>query len=182
MEQFLQISLIFFFVFLNGFFVAAEFAIVKVRLSQIEPLARTGNLSARTAKSIIIDLDAYLSACQVGITLASLALGWIGEPFIARQLEPLFRSLGVQSEAVIHSLAFAIGFGIITYLHIVLGEMAPKSVSIRLALKTSLLVALPLKLFYDVFRPFIALLNHSALWFLRFFGVSPLADGEIAHT
>ena len=182
MIQLFQVALIFFFVFLNGFFVAAEFAIVKVRPSQIEPHMKKGSLSGKTAWRIIQNLDAYLSACQVGITFASLALGWLGEPFIARELLPLFQAVGITSQAWLHGLSFAIAFAIITYLHIVLGEMAPKSVSIRIAEKTALLCAVPLDVFYKIFNPFIALLNHSALVFLKIFGLSSDTDTEGAHT
>ncbi|MFQ5771210.1 MAG: CNNM domain-containing protein [bacterium] len=172
MDQFFQISLIFFFVFLNGFFVAAEFAIVKVRGSRIEQRVVEGVFTAKIAKKILENLDAYLSACQVGITFASLALGWIGEPFLARQLEPVFNFLGIKSEALLHSFAFGVAFGIITYLHIVVGEMAPKSLSIRLAERTALWVALPLYLFYKTFIPFIAILNHSSMFLLKLIGVN----------
>lgn len=182
MEEIFQIFTIFFFVFLNGFFVAAEFAIVKVRTSRIEQLAAEGVRRAKTAKVILKSLDAYLSACQVGITLASLALGWIGEPFLARELEPVFKTLGIQSAAVVHSVSFALAFAIITYLHIVVGEMAPKSLSIRLAEVTTLWISIPLYIFYRVFKPFIWLLNHSALYILRVFGIRDPTESELAHS
>jgi len=183
MEQLFQIFLIMFFVFLNGFFVAAEFAIVKVRGSQIEEKLEYGKVSAKTAKKIYDNLDAYLSACQVGITLASLALGWIGEPFLAAQLETLlFNRLGIESPAIIHGFSFGIAFATITYLHIVLGEMAPKTVSIRQALKTTMLVAVPLDIFYRVLRPFISILNSSSLVFLKIFGVKEVDVSELAHS
>ncbi len=180
MEQLLQVFIIFLFVFLNGFFVAAEFAIIKVRGSQIEPLAQKGSASAKTAKRILANLDAYLSACQVGITFASLALGWVGEPYVAGMLEPIFVSLGISAEAVVHSISFVVAFTIITYLHIVLGEMAPKSLSIRLAEKTTILVAIPLDIFYKVFKPFIIFLNKSALIILKLVGVNPSEEGQDA--
>lgn len=182
MEHVLQLFLIFFLVFLNGFFVAAEFAIVKVRPSKIESRAASGGLAAKTAKSILDKLDEYLSACQVGITLASLALGWLGEPYLAAQIEPLFKKMGIESEAVIHGFGFGIAFGIITYLHIVLGEMAPKSLSIRLAEKTALWTAIPLSIFYKSLRPFIGLLNKSALFLLKLIGVDPEKQSDSAHT
>lgn len=182
MEQLLKFFIIFFFVFLNGFFVAAEFAIVKVRASQIERRVTEGGFAAKTAKHILDNLDAYLSACQVGITFASLALGWIGEPFLASQIEPLFGRIGIESQAVIHGFAFGVAFGIITYLHIVLGEMAPKSLSIRLAEKTAIWVAIPLDVFYKIFKPFIAILNHSALLFIKMLGINPATESEMAHS
>ncbi|MFQ5652673.1 MAG: hemolysin family protein [bacterium] len=180
MAPLFQVFVIFLLVFLNGFFVAAEFAFVKVRASQLERRANEGGLAAKTAKRIRNNLDVYLSACQVGITFASLALGWIGEPFIARGLEPLFLKMGIESLTVVHSFAFAVAFAIITYLHIVLGEMAPKSLSIRQAEKTAIWVAIPLDIFYKVFKPFIAVLNHSALVIIRLVGISPETDSEMA--
>ncbi len=182
MEDSFQILVILLLVFLNGFFVAAEFAIVKVRLSQLERHARKGGLAAKTAKRIRENLDEYLSACQVGITLASLALGWVGEPYLAARLKPMLQSLGVTSQTLIHSLSFTIAFAIITYLHIVLGEMAPKSLSIRLAEKTTLWTAVPLEIFYKILKPFIAVLNRSALLVLRILGFDISGEGEIAHT
>ncbi|MFQ5824389.1 MAG: hemolysin family protein [bacterium] len=182
MEQIFQIFLIFFFVFLNGFFVSAEFAIVKVRTSRIDQRAAKGALRAKIAKQILQSLDAYLSACQVGITLASLALGWLGEPYLAHQLQPIFKFLGIKSEAALHSFAFGVAFGIITYLHIVLGEMAPKSLSIRLAEKTTLWIAIPLHIFYKIFIPFIWLLNHSALFLLKLLGIKLATESELAHS
>lgn len=182
MEYLVQIALILFLVFLNAFFVAAEFAFVKVRRSQLEEHAKDGTFLARLALKIVNELDAYLSACQVGITFASLGLGWVGEPFVARQLEPLFRWFGMESPALLHGFSFAVAFGIITYLHIVVGEMAPKSLSIRLAEKTALFSALPLYLFNLLFLPFIALLNRSALWLLRLVGINPARESEVAHS
>ncbi|MCG8607532.1 hemolysin family protein, partial [bacterium] len=182
MALFGKAFLIFFLVCLNGFFVAAEFALVKVRRSRIEELKEQGVFTAKISSRILDELDAYLSGCQVGITLASLALGWVGEPFIADQLEPLIRSFGVQSDKVLHTIAFAVAFGIITYLHIVAGEMAPKSLSIRLAEKTTLWTALPLFLFYTTLRPFIFVLNSSALLLLRLFGVNAASDSDMAHS
>ncbi len=182
MEQLLQILIVFFFVLLNGFFVAAEFAFVKVRLSQLEQRVAQGTFAAKTARNIREHLDEYLSACQVGITLASLALGWIGEPYIAGFLQPLIQRAGIESPAMVHSLAFGVAFAIITYLHIVVGEMAPKSLSLRLAEKTSLMTAIPLHVFYRVLKPFIEFFNHSALLIVRMFGLKPGLEGDTAHS
>jgi len=182
MEQLLQIGLIFFLVFLNGFFVAAEFAIVKVRSSQIEQHIEKGGLAAKSAKHILLNLDAYLSACQVGITIASLGLGWIGEPFLAGQMKPLFEKAGIVSDSIIHSFSFVVAFGVITYLHIVLGEMAPKSLSIRRAETTSLWIAIPLTIFYKIFKPFILLLNHSSFLLLKLVGINPAITSDAAHS
>jgi CBS domain containing-hemolysin-like protein len=169
-------------VFLNGFFVAAEFAIVKVRATQIEPLAQRGSKRARVAQNVISHLDSYLSATQLGITLTSLGLGWMGEPFVAHMLAPVLTSVGLSNPTVITTLSFAFGFGIITFLHIVLGELAPKSLAIQRAQGVTLTIATPLHLFFVVFRPFIWMLNGSANFFLRLVGIAPVSEGELAHS
>src|SRR6187431_1053605 len=132
----------------NGFFVAAEFALVGVRSSRIETLAASGNRSAQRLMGLLQNLNAYLSACQLGITLASLALGWIGEPAVARLLES---PLSGFSDPIRHGIAFAIAFSIITSLHIVLGEQAPKLIGLAAAEKVALAIALPMEIFYRVF-------------------------------
>ena len=167
---------------LNGFFVAAEFAIVKVRSTQIESLAKTGARHAQLAQHVITHLDSYLSACQLGVTMTSLGLGWIGEPFVADILVPLAGLMGIRESAVIHTIAFAIAFTIITYLHIVLGEQSPKWLAIQYARSTTLAIARPLDMFFRLFRPFIWLLNASANAFLRLIGVHPVADQEMAQS
>jgi len=169
-------------VLLNGFFVAAEFALVKVRDTQLEPLVGKGQLRARVARRTVRNLDAALSATQLGITLASLGLGWIGEPVFASLLEPVMRALQIESPEVQHSLAFAIGFSAITFLHIVAGELAPKSLAIRKSLPTALWVAVPLDWFYKASFPFIWALNHTANWLLRWFGIQPIGEGELVHS
>jgi CBS domain containing-hemolysin-like protein len=170
-------------VFLNGFFVAAEFALVKIRMSQLEALAEEGNARAARAQTVAGNLDAYLSACQLGITLASLGLGWVGEPFLAELLQPFFALVGINSQAVITSISFLLAFSVITFLHIVLGEQAPKILAIRKALAATLLVSRPLRVFYFVFRPAIWLLNASSNWILRHvFRTEPVQEGEIAHS
>jgi CBS domain containing-hemolysin-like protein len=131
----LKLLTVAFFVLLNGFFVACEFAIVKVRASQLDALIVGGIKRAKLGRHIAAHLDAYLSATQLGITLASLALGWLGEPFIARMLEPFFARAGVTSPAIIQPVSFALAFAAITFLHIVLGELAPKSLAIRKAFR-----------------------------------------------
>ena len=169
-------------VFLNGFFVATEFALVKVRHTQLEPAARSGQRRAGMALHLAQHLDAYLSACQLGITLASLALGWIGEPVFTFLLQPVFQFLGVASPAVQHSLAVGVGFAIITFLHIVVGEMAPKSLAIRLPVETSLWIAHPMRVFYLAMYPFIWLLNESALLVLRAIGLQPADEFHGVHS
>lgn len=167
--------------FANGFFVAAEFALVKVRLSQIEDLARKGSWTAKVTESVLERLDAYLSACQLGITLASLGLGWVGEPVVARLLEPIVVACGLSAERA-HYIALPVAFVTISSLHIILGELAPKSLAIRAARPTSLAVSLPLLLFYRTFLPFIWVLNTAANLFLRMCGVRPIQEGVETHT
>jgi CBS domain containing-hemolysin-like protein len=170
---------------LNGFFVAAEFALVKVRDTQLQPLIAQGNRRARMAQHILHNLDAYLSAAQLGITLASLALGWIGEPIFEALLHPVFGALGWTGdewERVRSGIAFAVGFSVITFLHIVAGEQAPKSLAIKRPLEGALWVAYPLRWFYVVAYPFIWVLNHSALWLLRQIGIAVAAEHEATHS
>ena len=173
----LKLILVLFLVFLNGFFVAAEFAIVKVRTTQ---LANMKGRRAQVAKKVVKNLDAYLSGTQLGITLASLGLGWVGEPAIARMIEPVLAYFGMPGW-VIHTISAVIGFLIITFLHIVLGEMAPKSLAIRQSEQTTLWTATPLNWFYNLFKPFIFILNSSANLALKIIGVDGKADQQ-AHT
>ena len=169
-------------VLLNAFFVAAEFGIVKLRATRAEELAVGHGIRGRVLANVRAHLDAYLSACQLGITLASLGLGWIGEPAFARLIEPLLASIGFATPAVVHGISFAIAFGIISFLHIVLGELAPKSLAIRAPESVSLWTAVPLYLFYWVMYPFIWLLNGSANLLLRCMGVDLAVEGEAAHS
>src|SRR6266404_1357164 len=147
---------------LNGFFVACEFAIVKVRASQLDALVDEGNLRASFAKYVRSHLDAYLSATQLGITLASLALGWIGEQFLAHMLEPFFMLMNVHSHALVSTVSITLAFFGITFLHIVFGELAPKYIAIGNPLSVSLRLARPLGAFYILFKPAIWLLNKSS--------------------
>lgn len=169
-------------VLLNAFFVAAEFAIVKVRITQVAARSRAGDARARIAQHVTGHLDAYLSACQLGITLASLGLGWIGEPAIADLLEPAFVSAGVRDEVLLHTTSFAVAFGLITFLHIVFGELAPKSIAIRHAEDATLALARPLHWFYRAFRPAIVLLNGVANRMLKLAGFEPATGTEQAHS
>ena len=170
-------------VFLNGFFVAAEFALVKVRASQLDALVEEGNRSAKTARHIVENLDAYLSACQLGITLASLALGAIGEPYLAKMIEPVFTRIGITSEALIHSAAFILAFSVITSIHITLGEQVPKILAIRKSVAATLWVAAPLRWFGVMLRPAIWFLNGASNWMLRtLFRVEPASEHELAHS
>ena len=168
---------------LNGFFVAAEFALVKVRGTQLDTLIEEGHRRAKLAKNITSNLDAYLSACQLGITLASLGLGWLGEPVIGHLIEPLLFKLGVQSERVIQGVSIAVAFSIITTLHITLGEQAPKILAIQKAAPSTLFVSGPLHLFYIIFKPAIAFLNLASNWLLRVvFRIEPASEHELAHS
>lgn len=169
-------------VFLNAFFVAAEFAIVKVRSTRVQELVREGVRGSTAVQNAIGDLDAYLSATQLGITLASLGLGWIGEPAFASIVTPLLTTFGIWSEKVIHSISLTIAFAFITFLHIVLGELAPKSLAIRRPEETSLVVAPPLRLFYRVFYPALWFLNSSSSFFLRLLRITPASESELAHS
>jgi CBS domain containing-hemolysin-like protein len=156
---------------LNGFFVAAEFGLVKLRQTRIREIAKTQGLRGRILAKVHTKLDAYLSACQLGITLASLGLGWVGEPAFASLLEPVFGRIGVTSPELIHGISFAFAFSMISFLHIVVGELAPKSMAIRNPEKIGLWSALPLYGFYWLMYPAIWLLNSSANLVLRLFGL-----------
>ncbi|MEC0231113.1 hemolysin family protein [Paenibacillus alba] len=179
----LNLVLVIFLVLLNGFFVAAEFALVKVRQSRIQQLVNEGSGKAKFASTVTSQLDTYLSATQLGITLASLGLGWVGEPAIADLImEPLFHKLGVETSVYTNAASFIVSFGFITFLHIVLGELAPKSFAIQKAELTSLWLSAPLLYFYKIFRPIIWLLNGTANKFLSWVGVEPASEHEAAHT
>ncbi len=166
----------------NGFFVAAEFAIVKVRSTQIAQHLKSGHRGAGLAKHIVDHLDAYLSATQLGITLASLALGWAGEPILASMLEEPLALLGVTDPGLVHAIAFSTSFALLTFMHIVIGELAPKSLAIRYPESTTFFVSLPLQLFYRVFRPAIYVLNGAANLFLRAVGIPPASTKELLHS
>jgi CBS domain containing-hemolysin-like protein len=161
----------------NGFFVAAEFALVKVRASELTPANVPAKGATRLARNMLENLDVYLSACQLGITLASLALGWLGEPLVATMLEPAFKALGLPEENV-HFAAFPIAFVIITFLHLTVGEQAPKIGAIQKARATVLFIAYPLAVFYRLFKPFIALINISSNAMLRAVGLTPVSEHD----
>jgi CBS domain containing-hemolysin-like protein len=169
-------------VFLNGFFVAAEFALVKVRDTQLEPLTRKGNRRARTANFILSRLDAFLSAAQLGITLASLALGWIGEPVFSAMLGPVFSWMQLESESLRKALSVIIGFSALTFLHISAGEQAPKWLAIQKPLPTALTISYPLLWFYWLSYPLVQVLNWTSQWMLRQFGLEPAGEGDGAHS
>jgi len=165
----------------TAFFVASEFAIVKVRSSRIDQLVSEGNKRAIAAKKVISNLDGYLSANQLGITMTSLGLGWLGEPTVERILTPLFERIHL-SESLSHVLSFVIAFSAITFLHVVVGELAPKTFAIHKAEAITLFTAQPLILFYKAMYPFIWTLNNSARLVTKMFGLQPAAEHEIAHS
>lgn len=178
-----NILLTIFLVLLNAFFVAAEFAIVKVRLSQIQLKGLSGSRTAKLTEHIISHLDVYLSATQLGITIASLGLGWIGESVVSEIIIALFNIFNVSlSPETIHRISLPTAFFTITALHIVLGELAPKSIAVQFAEQTALSVALPLRAFYFVFNPLIWLLNGCANAFLKLFGIKPFNQNELYST
>lgn len=176
----LDILLTVFLVALNGFFVAAEFAIVKVRSSQIDLKAKEGHRMASLSKHIIANLDSYLSATQLGITIASLGLGWIGEEVVAELVLSFFSAIGLElGPEAAHRAALPIAFGVITVLHIVFGELAPKSYAIQRPESTTLWLAAPLNVFYWIFKPFIWVLNGFSNFILRRIGITPLKEAEV---
>jgi CBS domain containing-hemolysin-like protein len=177
----LKIALIFFLILLTAFFVAVEFAIVKIRRSRIEALAAEGNKKAKAVLHVLDRLDGYLSACQLGITITALGLGWLGEPTVEVIIEPLLEVTHLP-ESVHHIISFSLAFALITFLHVVLGELAPKTVAIQKAEKVSLLLVKPLIIFTKVLYPFIWLLNGSAALILRLFGLKVQSDHDHAHT
>ena len=175
-----DIALTMFFVVLNGFFVAAEFAIVKVRTSQIELRAREGNFFAGVARHILEHLDAYLSASQLGITLASLGLGWIGESVVANIVAQATLALNITlAPEVLHTLSIIIAFAIITVLHIVVGEQAPKTYAIRRSEAVTLAVALPMRAFYIIFKPVVVALNWMSNAMLGIAGIEHAGEHDV---
>ncbi|MES2595113.1 MAG: hemolysin family protein [Verrucomicrobiota bacterium] len=170
-------------VLLNAFFVAAEFAIVKVRDSQLQAAQEDGVIGAKFAREVTRNLDAYLSAGQLGITLTSIALGIFGEPYVAAVVQPLLFKAGVTSDAVVRGTSIVIAYAFVTYLHVVLGEQTPKVFAIRKSLKTTLLIAKPLHVFYVLLKPAIYILNTSTNIVLKFlFRIEGVSEHEIAHS
>ncbi len=178
-----KLLLALFLVVLNGFFVAAEFSIVKVRYSQIQIKAAEGNSMAKQAEHLIKHLDEYLSATQLGITLASLALGWVGESAMHHVIENSFHYFEVAiADATVTTISLVISFFLITVMHIVFGELIPKSIAIRKAEQTAMVIAMPLRVFYTVFKPFIWTMNHMSNGFLRLIKIHPASEQEIHST
>lgn len=178
-----RLLLALFLVLLNGFFVAAEFSIVKVRYSQIQLKAAEGDSMAKQAEHIIKHLDEYLSATQLGITLASLALGWVGESALHHIVENIFHSLNVElTQTTITTVSVVTSFVLITIMHIVFGELIPKSIAIRKSEATTMATAVPLRVFYTIFKPFIWLMNSMSNGFLRLIKIHPASEQEIHST
>lgn len=168
-------------VLLNGFFVSAEFAIVKIRSGRIDALVEEGRKSAVTAKHLLNHLEGYLSACQLGITLCSLGLGFLGEPVVARMLAPLFAWAGM-GESAVHVTSLILAFVCIAMLHVVLGELAPKTIAVCKAESVTLLLAPPMKVFYRIMYPAVWVLNGMSSGLLRLFGITPVSGLESLHT
>ena len=168
---------------INGFFVAAEFALVKVRSAQVDVLIEEGSKSAVVARHILDHLDSYLSASQLGITLASLALGWVGEPYLSALLAPIFYKVGISNATAIHSICAVLGFAGITALHITLGEQVPKMLAIRRPLPATIFISQPLRWFTAIFKPAIWFLNAASNWMLKsVFRIEPVSEGELVHS
>jgi len=180
--QLLLIAAALFLVFLNGFFVASEFSIVKVRGTKIEELVRKGKKHAHLAHGMVHNMDEYLSATQLGITIASLGLGWLGEPAFAALFLPLLSAFGSLDLVVAHTIAAGLAFLLITFLHIVLGELAPKSLAIQKPESVILAASGGMTLFYKASYPFIWVLNKAAFLFLKIFGIHPVDELGSAHS
>lgn len=178
-----HLLLAFFFVGMNAFFVAAEFALVKIRATRLEILVRKGNAIARIAQGMVDRLDPYLGATQLGITLASLGLGWVGEPAFAKLFFNILSRMNLDvAEQTIHSAAFTVAFVVISGMHIILGELVPKSIAIQTAEKICLLVAVPLRIFYLVFFPFLWILNGTSNLIIRLIRFKPIGGPARAHS
>ncbi|HMS42936.1 MAG TPA: hemolysin family protein [Pyrinomonadaceae bacterium] len=182
LSTFFNFVMVIFLVLGNGFFVASEFALVAVRKSRIETLAAEGNKAAERLVEMLNNLNAYISATQLGITLFSLGLGYVAEPAIAKVIEPFLVSLGITTPTLIHLIAFIIAFSLITFLHIVFGELAPKTAALELSERVSLLISLPLQIFYKIFYPFIRVLDWTGTKTVRLFGLHPSGEHGSSYT
>lgn len=180
MLETLKLAIVLLLVLANGFFVASEFSLVGVRRSRIATLAEAGNRRAKTLLGLIDNLNAYISATQLGITLASLALGWIGEPAVAYLLEIPLK--GRISENLLHTISFTVAFSIITFLHIVIGELAPKTLALERAEKTAMAIAVPMQVFYKIFYYPIRLLDWAGTRTVRLFGLHPSGEHASIYT
>lgn len=177
----LNLFLIALLILLTAFFVATEFAIIKLRPSRVEQMVLEGSKNALAVQKVTTNLDAYLSACQLGITITALGLGWLGEPTVEKLLHPLFEILTI-SDSLSHILSFGIAFVLMTYLHVVLGELAPKSLAIQKAEQIAVLTAPIIVIFHKIMYPFIWLLNGSANAMIKMLGMKPASEHEEAHS
>lgn len=178
----LKILLIIVLIMLTAFFVATEFAIVKIRPSRVNQLCAEGHKKALVVKEVTSNLDEYLSACQLGITITALGLGWLGKPTFEVLLNPVFAYYPIIPSQISHIISFAVAFFIITFLHVVIGELAPKTLAIQKAEQVTLIVARPIIWFYKFMYPFIWLLNGSAGLLIRFFGLHSAKDHDEVHS
>ncbi|ENH96960.1 hypothetical protein J416_07772 [Gracilibacillus halophilus YIM-C55.5] len=177
--EIIQLSIVAILIILTAFFVASEFAIVKIRKSRLQTLVEQGKTGAKSADKVVNNLDGYLAACQLGITVTALGIGWLGEPAVAHLLHPVFNSIGL-NEALVSTVSFIIAFLLITFLHVVLGELAPKSFSIQKTEAVTLLLSPLLVVFHKIMYPFIWVLNGAARIFVRMFGIRPASEsGEV---
>lgn len=182
MISFLQVLLAFLLVLLNAFFVAAEFGMVKLRATRVEAIKNLYGLRGKILVHIQSHLDAYLSACQLGITIASLGLGWIGEPAFAHLLRPFLHFIGISSPQLITVISFFVAFSFISFLHIVVGELMPKSLAVRQSERVSVWTALPLYAFYWVMYPAIWVLNSCSNFLLRVFRLDEVHQSEYFYS
>lgn len=183
MEIYFKFGLVLLLVLLNGYFVASEFALVAIRKTRVDELARKGHSTGKILQKALGNLDHYISATQLGITLASLALGWIGEPAVAHFLESYLRILPAESKILnSQALSIIIAFSIITFLHIVIGELAPKSIALQKAESTALVIIRPLIIFSQIFKPFIWLLNNTGHLVIRTFRIAPPSGKQLLHS
>ena len=178
-----NLFLIVFLLFSNGFFVAAEFAMVKVRKTRIEQLVKEGNFSAKIALEAIKDLDKFIAAVQLGVTISSIGLGWVGEGTLARIIEPIFVFLpGVGQTIATHTVSVSLAFALITFLHVVLGELIPKSIALEYTEKTALVIARPMQAITFVFNPFIWMLNGFGNWLLKLMNIPHSHKSSLVHS
>ena len=177
-----EIIIIFAFIFLNSLFVAVEYAIIRVRNSELDPLVQSGNLKAKSAKNVKNHIDRYISASQLGITFVNLLLGWVGERVFAQKIfYPLIQFFGINLPYA-RTISLILGILFLTFFAVTVGEIAPKTIAIRYSLEISLWFAIPLKLFYQIFKPFIWLLNKTANGIVRIFGIEPVTKDDIVHS
>ena len=178
----INLSLVLFLVFANAFFVVSEFSIVKIRRTKLEELAHSGSRRAKIALKINDHLNTYLSAIQLGITIASLGLGWIGEPAVSKLLEKIVAGFFADNPVLLHSVSFGIAFSFITLLHVVLGELVPKSLAIQATERYVLAVAPALYTFNRIFAPFIWVFDHLSIWILHLMGTKQATETEETHS